>query len=303
MNQAYFYRMNPTKSFLTAIFLCVALSQALSLTPNKDSLALVQGVWEEEIIYPGVTFKEIRFEQKELFGSNQCLHLIEVAPGAAKFSIAAEPLLTTTGELAQKYQALAAINGSFFKFNYTYNTKDYNSVDYLRINNQRLADNTYGTTGRRQMHQEAAVAILNGELFIVKATTEKGWEGYIYSQDVITSGPPLAIAGRPEPLKMLSFYTTRHPRTAVAKKPDGTVLLVVVDGRNAKAEGMSLQELQSTLLWLGAKDIINFDGGGSSTMYVKGRGENGVVNHPCDNQQYDHLGSRRVANALYIIQN
>ena len=294
-------RMKIIKSLLSFLFICVTLSQLVGGNPNKDSIAFVDGLWKQEHILPGVTLKQIQFEQKELFASNQSIHLIEISPGAARFALAAEPLLTTTADLAQTRDALAAVNGSFFKFNYTPNTEDYNSVDYLRIHNLRLADNTYSPTGQRMRHQEGAVAILDGALYIVKATTEKGWEAYIYSQEVLSSGPLLAIDGRLEPLRNESFYTTRHPRTVVAKKKDGTVILFVVDGRHAQAEGMSLEEVQKTLVWLGAKDILNFDGGGSTTMYVKGKEGDGVVNHPSDNQKFDHLGSRRVANALCII--
>ena len=271
---------------------------------NPDSLTLVQAPWTCEEIAPGVTVQQVHFNQKELFNSNQFLSLIVVAPSASvKFALAVEPLLTTTGEMAEKRGAVGAVNGSFFKFNFEYNDVDYNSVDYIRVNNQGLAPNTYTATGQRQMHQEAAVAILDGVPYIVKATTEKGWENYIYSQEVITSGPLLAIAGRPESLKENAFNTTRHPRTAVAKKADGTVLLLVVDGRFEQAQGMSLSELQKILLWLGARDIINLDGGGSSTMYVKGRDRDGVVNHPCDNRQFDQEGSRRVANAVLLKMN
>jgi exopolysaccharide biosynthesis protein len=292
--------MKSIRTIYTTLFLCVVLNQAFGSNQNKDSLALVQGAWVQEVILHGVTLKEIRFEQNELFSSNQCLHLIEIEPGAAMFVIVAEPLLTTTVELAQTCDAVAAVNGSFFKFNNEPNTEDYNSVDYLRINNQRLAGNTYTETGQRQRHQEAAVAILDGTLSILKATTEVDWEEGICGKDVLSSGPLLAIDGCVEALRDESFYTTRHPRTVVAKKWDGTVILFVVDGRHEMAEGMSLDEAQKCLLWLGAKDILNFDGGGSSTMYVKGKEYDGVVNHPSDNQQYDHLGSRKVANALCV---
>ncbi|MDR2584652.1 MAG: phosphodiester glycosidase family protein [Prevotellaceae bacterium] len=293
--------MNPYKPFLTVVAVIVSLTQAFSNQQSNDSIILVQSIREWEEVFPGVKFTRIRFEQKELFSSNQCLHLIEVAPGAVKFALAAEPLLTTTGEMAQKQNAIAAINGSFFKFTNEYNIEDYNSVNYLRINNVCLADNEYSETGLRKMHQEGAVSILDGALFVLKATSEDNWETTIEGQDVISSGPVLAIERCPEPLRDDSFSTTRHPRTAVATKSDGTVMLFIADGRNAYAEGMSLEELQKTLLWLGACDVINFDGGGSSTMYIRGRGEEGVVNYPCDNRQFDHLGSRKVANALYIV--
>ena len=294
--------MNSTKTLLSTLLICIALSNAIGADPNKDSLTIVTAPWAVTVIGEGVILKQIHFEQKELFASNQCLHLIEISPGVdVKFTLTTEPLLTTTGVLAKSLNALAAVNGSFFKFTNEVNTVDYNSVDYLRIKNKRLADNTYTSTGQRQRHQEGAVAILGAELYILKATTEKDWEAYIYSEEVICSGPLLAIDGRREPLRQESFYTTRHPRTVVAKKPDGTVMLFITDGRHAEAEGMSLEEVQQSLLWLGAIDILNFDGGGSSTMYVKGEVDEGIVNHPSDNQKFDHLGSRKVANALCII--
>ncbi|MGJ7033410.1 phosphodiester glycosidase family protein [Niabella hirudinis] len=42
--------------------------------------------------------------------------------------------------------------------------------------------------------------------------------------------------------------------------------------------------------------IINFDGGGSSTLWTRKRG---VINHPSDNKKWDHAGERSVANVLY----
>src|SRR3546814_5125444 len=70
---------------------------------------------------------------------------------------------------------------------------------------------------------------------------------------------------------------------------------MVVDGRNRMAEGMNLHELARVLRWLGAKEAMNLDGGGSSTLYVKGATENNVVNHPSDNKRFDHEGLREVA--------
>ena len=61
---------------------------------------------------------------------------------------------------------------------------------------------------------------------------------------------------------------------------------------------MSLEELQKTISWLGAKHLINLDGGGSTTMYIK---DKGVVNYPSDNKKLDHFGERKVANALLLL--
>lgn len=63
---------------------------------------------------------------------------------------------------------------------------------------------------------------------------------------------------------------------------------------------MNLHELSNILRWLGAKEAMNLDGGGSSTLYIKGATENGVVNYPSDNKLFDHEGERAVANIIYV---
>ncbi|MGZ8652237.1 MAG: phosphodiester glycosidase family protein [Actinomycetota bacterium] len=71
----------------------------------------------------------------------------------------------------------------------------------------------------------------------------------------------------------------RNPRTAIGLTADGRVLIVVVDGRQSSSSGMSLLELAQFMAnRLGAEVAMNLDGGGSSTMAVRG----GVYNHPGD---------------------
>ena len=85
----------------------------------------------------------------------------------------------------------------------------------------------------------------------------------------------------------------RHPRTAAAITHDNRLILAVVDGRSRESQGMTLFELAAFLISLGAKDAINFDGGGSSTMVF----QNVVVNEPSDGSE------RPVSNSLAIIKN
>lgn len=73
----------------------------------------------------------------------------------------------------------------------------------------------------------------------------------------------------------------RAPRTAVGIKRDGTLLLLVVDGRNNTSVGLTLPELAQYFLRLGAIDAVNFDGGGSSVMTINGR----IVNNPSDGKE------------------
>lgn len=67
--------------------------------------------------------------------------------------------------------------------------------------------------------------------------------------------------------------TARHPRTAVGVSADGSqLILVTVDGRHGSFAGMTCRELAHELKLLGAARALSLDGGGSTTMWVRGRG-------------------------------
>lgn len=88
---------------------------------------------------------------------------------------------------------------------------------------------------------------------------------------------------------------TLHPRTAIALTEKNHLILFCVDGR-IKSQGMGARSLTRFLKkWFNPKYALNLDGGGSTTMCVKGQGDNSthVVNYPCDgNKNYDHTGER-----------
>jgi exopolysaccharide biosynthesis protein len=114
--------------------------------------------------------------------------------------------------------------------------------------------------------------------------------------DAVTGAPRILTNGkvdvRYKQEKMSeSFSTIRHPRTAVGIRPDGSVVLVIVDGRQATlSRGASLSELAAILISQGATQGLNLDGGGSSAAIAR----NLVVNSPSDGSQ------RPVADALVI---
>ncbi len=113
---------------------------------------------------------------------------------------------------------------------------------------------------------------------------------------LIGGGPRLLRGGKPVPSEAeafpAGFYGTRHPRTAAGVRADGTIVLAVVDGRQPKVGvGMTIDELASLMAELGCVDAINLDGGGSTTMTVKGK----VVNSPSD-----PTGERAVSDALLV---
>ena len=127
------------------------------------------------------------------------------------------------------------------------------------------------------------------------------WERSIRAEDVLATGPVMLMDGKEQPIPNDAFCKDRHPRTAVGKKPDGTVVLLVVDGRTEQSAGLSIIELQQLMKWLGCTEAMNLDGGGSTTMFVNGQPYQGVVNHPSDNKRFDATGERPVANVLLLL--
>ena len=99
----------------------------------------------------------------------------------------------------------------------------------------------------------------------------------------------VAVGGDAEKFSA-SLIRGRHPRTAVGMTADKQLLLVTVDGRQWISRGMTLQELAELMKSLGAVTAINLDGGGSTTMSIKGL----VVNSPSDGIE------RSVADALVV---
>lgn len=72
----------------------------------------------------------------------------------------------------------------------------------------------------------------------------------------------------------------RHPRTAMGLTRDRkTFILAVVDGRSTQSVGMTGAELAALMKQLGAWTAFNLDGGGSSQMWLRGRG---TINSPSD---------------------
>lgn len=116
---------------------------------------------------------------------------------------------------------------------------------------------------------------------------------------VVGGGPRLVRNGRPAAASDPGIYgpgfaDARHPRTAAGVRADGRILLVTVDGRQPeKSVGMTIAELASLLIELGAVEAINMDGGGSTTMVAGGR----VVNSPSDLS-----GERPVGDAILVMR-
>jgi phosphodiester glycosidase len=115
-----------------------------------------------------------------------------------------------------------------------------------------------------------------------------GWPGIM---DNMGGTPELMRGGAVVATNCSAPLCRRHPRTGIGRRGDGRLLLVVVDGRRKGSVGMTLLEFAKLFRNLGATDALNLDGGGSSTMVVKGA----IMNRPSDGVQ------RPVVNSLLVL--
>ncbi len=133
-----------------------------------------------------------------------------------------------------------------------------------------------------------------GEIFEITPTITMNYSA--------VSGVKEMCGGRPVILQngeilntsgVLDHLSSRQPRTAVGFNSDFTkVVMLVVDGRQmGGSAGMTSKDLAALMQCAGCTEAINFDGGGSSTLYVK---ELGVLNVPSDG------GNRAVKNGLFL---
>jgi phosphodiester glycosidase len=124
---------------------------------------------------------------------------------------------------------------------------------------------------------------------------------------VVNGGPRLLRGGRtdvtyaaegfdyPEDAGFLyRFGIRRNPRTIAGVTRDGRLLLVTIDGHAlGYSVGASFWEEAAVMRALGARDAVNLDGGGSTTMAIRGQ----VVNRPSD-----ATGERPIGDALLLGQ-
>ena len=84
-----------------------------------------------------------------------------------------------------------------------------------------------------------------------------------------------------------------EPRTLLATKPNGAIMLITIDGRwRHHSAGASMQRAADLARRLGASEAVNLDGGGSTTFVVRGH----VLNHTSDGFE------RRVVNGLVVVR-
>lgn len=103
-------------------------------------------------------------------------------------------------------------------------------------------------------------------LHVGDMTGQQALDCGIVSGMSFASGPTLIKDG----VKQSFVAVSANPRTCMGQCPDGSILLMVTEGRQMSSIGASFDDLADTLMKYGAVNAVNLDGGSSSVMYYQG---------------------------------
>lgn len=131
-----------------------------------------------------------------------------------------------------------------------------------------------------------------GTLLVGKYSVKELWD--LKVRDAVSFAAPRLIANGQGMIVNGDGGWGRAPRTAVAQKEDGTLMFVIIDGRQAYSVGATLKEVQDLLLERGAINAGLLDGGASSELVINGE----VVTKPSS-----RWGERRLPSGLLVFDN
>lgn len=195
--------------------------------------------------------------------------------------------------------AVAGVNGGFFLNKGSDDicrACDTGSCPAFRASSLlQIADSMFSTncrTARSAFGIDAA-----GDVHFSIAPANMHWANMPYA---VGAGPTLVSGGQAVPLTdstmLFPWIGSAHARTAVALDGRGHLLLVTID-----VPGLTLPGLANFLIdSLDAREAMNLDGGGSTTMWVRDRGIGGLANCPSSSA---NCGQRRVYDGLYVLMN
>ncbi len=286
---------------LAALLLLLALAAALAAQAPAPPL--------HETVSNGVTLSH--WSDPDLLSppGPVAVHLLRLDPRRVDLRLVPAsdrpPAKATVPEIARQHQALAAVNAGFFV------VATGAPAGLLKVNGRLLSGTplprgAVGILGRSLFHpmrllfdQVAAAKPAAGGSVEYKTRLGTAPGTWSRARDIVGGAGLLVYDGRATATadwaaeKMREgFATERHPRTMIGVDRSGAIWLVAVDGRNPIVSlGMSFAELQGLAGRLSLRDALNLDGGGSTTMVVRGA----VVNHPSD-----LTGPRQVSDALLV---
>ena len=190
----------------------------------------------------------------------------------SRVKLAAAPKLgkvgSTTSQIVEAYDAIGGINAGGF------------------------ADDALGTGGKPSgiLITDGVVGLDSEHKMVVSNSMSYSRMKQLNLQSAVSFGPVIIINGQPT-IRSGDGGWGIQPRTAIGQKKDGTILMLVIDGRQSDSLGATLKNVQDIFLQYGAYNAFNLDGGASTTMYYNSK----LVNNPSD-----IMGERYVPCAFII---
>jgi len=193
-----------------------------------------------------------------------------------------------TSDIARDNNAIAAINGGAFTDGVPgskWTGTGGSPIGIIMSNGKILSNNIKN----ENMKTEVVALTKSGKLLVgTHSILEMKKVGVTQA---VSFGPALIVNGKKTIDKGNGGWGSAG-RTAIAQKKDGSIILLVIDGRQLGSFGATLREVQDLLYdEYGAYNATNLDGGSSSTMFYNDE----VINNPSDS-----LGERSVPSIIYL---
>ncbi|MFT5125286.1 MAG: exopolysaccharide biosynthesis protein [Kiritimatiellia bacterium] len=252
----------------------------------KDQAAFAAG-WKSEVLSPGLTWKQQKFT--DLYNSPQVVNVLELdtTQHSIKF-VTLEDSPLTVRQIGETNKAIAAVNGTYFDINRMVSTA------FIKVD-----DRIVSRSHPHEPRQRAAIVIDGkGRIDLLRRPEGPGWDTPLPFPHILSASPMLVTHHKPWDHSGHEYGDERHPRTAAGLTDDQRLLLVTVDGRSKIASGMSYTELGETMSKLGCHTALCLDGGGSTTLWLRGKG---VVNQPSDRSLLMRKSLERVMPSAIII--
>jgi len=253
-------------SILLILFAVTAIAQ----TGNDYASILASTDWGWQN-HNGVYFGKASFD--DLYGKPQRIS-IAMYPDSTMATMLYDKERSKQGTdtLAAEAGATVAINGSYF------NMSNRTSCTALWIDGVEIAT----TLADEYSRCNGIVGFKDGILSIEpysNATTASQLAAWGKKYDAfVATGPLIRMGGVSMDANIGGEgFCGPHPRSMIGKRTDGTVYMIVVEGRMEDAIGFTMENMVALAEDLDITDAINLDGGGSSTLWVSGTG---VINRP-----------------------
>ncbi len=166
-------------------------------------------------------------------------------------------------ELANKYGALAVINGGAFEDSSNGSKNGSRPAGLVVENGVTKSYNAPNNTGCNIVMGFDA----ENKLHVGKYTNDQ--LNKLGLRDAVAFHTALIVDGQKTTIS--SKHITYSARTAIGQDAEGRVLLFVAQGRAPDSLGASFFDLQDVMLSFGAVNAGNLDGGHSSAMYFNGQ--------------------------------